>query len=205
MSDRKSATGIAGVETPAPPRAADRILEVARDLFYREGIRAIGVDEIVRRAGVTKPSLYRSFSSKDELAASYLKVYEAEFWARFDEAVEAHPGDPRRQIVAFLSGVGKRASVDGYRGCGMTNAAVEYPERDHPARLVGENNKIELRGQLRRMAAEMGAADFDTLGDGLLLLIEGAYISGQLFGSGGPAAAVAKNADLLIEASLSAK
>ncbi len=202
MNDRKSAP----VETEAAtPRAADRILDVARDLFYREGIRAIGVDEIVRRAGVTKPSLYRSFSSKDELAASYLKVYEAEFWARFDEAVEAHPGNPRRQIVAFLSGVGERADVDGYRGCGMTNAAVEYPEEDHPARLVSENNKIELRRRLRRMAADMGAADPDTLGDGLLLLIEGVYISGQLFGAGGPAASVAKNADLLIAASLAAR
>lgn len=202
MNDRKSVP----VETEAAaPRAADRILDVARDLFYREGIRAIGVDEIVRRAGVTKPSLYRSFSSKDELAASYLKVYEAEFWARFDEAVEAHPGDPRRQIVAFLSGVGERADVDGYRGCGMTNAAVEYPEEDHPARLVSENNKIELRRRLRRMAADMGAADPETLGDGLLLLIEGVYISGQLFGAGGPAASVAKNADLLIAASLAAR
>lgn len=202
MNDRKSAR----VETEATaPRAADRILDVARDLFYREGIRAIGVDEIVRRAGVTKPSLYRSFSSKDELAASYLKVYEAEFWARFDEAVAAHPGDPRRQIVAFLGGVGERADVEGYRGCGMTNAAVEYPEGDHPARLVSENNKIELRRRLRRMAADMGAADPDTLGDGLLLLIEGVYISGQLFGAGGPAASVAKNADLLIAASLAAR
>ena len=202
MNDRKSVP----VETEAAaPRAADRILDVARDLFYREGIRAIGVDEIVRRAGVTKPSLYRSFSSKDELAASYLKVYEAEFWARFDEAVDAHPGDPRRQIVAFLRGVGERADVDGYRGCGMTNAAVEYPEEDHPARLVSENNKIELRRRLRRMAADMGAADPETLGDGLLLLIEGVYISGQLFGAGGPAASVAKNADLLIAASLAAR
>ena len=62
------------------------------------------------------------------------------------------------------------------------------PNADHPARLVGEANKRELRRRLRAMAAEMGAADPDTLGDGLLLLIEGAYISGQLFGAGGPAA-----------------
>ena len=188
-------------ETPAP-RAADKILDVARDLFYREGIRAIGVDEIVKRAGVTKPSLYRSFPSKDELAASYLRKYDLEFWERFDEAVDAHPGDPRAQIIAFLTRVGKRTQKPDYRGCGMTNAAVEYPERGHPARLVSENNKQELRRRLRAMAAAMGAADSDTLGDGLLLLIEGAYISGQLFGLGGPAAAVARNADLLIEASL---
>ena len=68
---------------------------MARDLFYRDGIRAVGVDEIVRQAGVTKPSLYRSFPSKDELAASYLRQYEQEFWARFDQSVAAHPGDPQ--------------------------------------------------------------------------------------------------------------
>lgn len=186
----------------ARPRAAERILGVARDLFYRQGIRAIGVDEIVRRAGVTKPSLYRSFSSKDELAASYLKYYDKEFWVRFDEAVAAHPGDPRAQIIAFLTRVGKRTQMPGYRGCGMTNAAVEYPQAGHPARVVGEENKRELRRRLRAMAAGMGAADPDTLGDGLLLLIEGAYISGQLFGAGGPAQSVARNADLLIQASL---
>ncbi|TIW87252.1 MAG: TetR/AcrR family transcriptional regulator, partial [Mesorhizobium sp.] len=176
----------ASLNTAPAPRAADKILDVARDLFYREGIRAIGVDEIVRRAGVTKPSLYRSFPSKDELAASYLRKYDLEFWERFDEAVDAHPGNPRAQIIAFLTRVGKRTQKPDYRGCGMTNAAVEYPERGHPARIVSENNKQELRRRLRAMATAMGAADSDTLGDGLLLLIEGAYISGQLFGHGGP-------------------
>lgn len=186
----------------SPPRAAERILEVARNLFYRQGIRAIGVDEIVRRAGVTKPSLYRSFSSKDELAASYLRLYEVEFWKRFDAAVATHPGEPRKQILAFLAGIGTRAVLPDYRGCGMTNAAIEYPEMGHPARLVGEANKRELRRRLQVMATEMGARDPDMLGDGLLLLIEGAYVSGQLFGPGGPAASIAANADRLIEASL---
>lgn len=184
------------------PAAAEKILAVARDLFYHQGIRAIGVDEIVRTAGVAKPSLYRAFSSKDDLAASYLRRYDREFWERFDEAVAAHPGDPRAQILAFLTRIGKRTQTPSYRGCGMTNAAVEYPEPNHPARKVSEDNKRELRRRLRAMAVEMGAADADTLGDGLLLLIEGAYISGQLFGNGGPAQSVARNAELLIGASL---
>lgn len=84
----------------------------------------------------------------------------------------------------------------------MTNAAVEYPEPGHPARVVSEENKRELRRRLRAMAKEMGAADPGTLGDGLLLLIEGAYISSQIFGPGGPSQSVAKQADLLIGASL---
>ncbi|MBN9273535.1 MAG: TetR/AcrR family transcriptional regulator [Mesorhizobium sp.] len=186
----------------AAPKAAEKILGVARDLFYREGIRAIGVDEIVRKAGVTKPSLYRSFSSKDELAASYLRQYDLDFWARFDESVKRYPGDARRQIVDFLEGFGQRSQKKRYRGCGMTNAAVEYPQEGHPARTVSEDNKKELRRRLRAMAAEMGARDPDVLGDGLLLLIEGAYISAQLFGPGGPSKAVARNADLLIGASV---
>lgn len=203
MGQPKTANAPAEAAPEAPqPRAAERILGVAGRLFYKQGIRAVGVDEIVRQAGVTKPSLYRSFRSKDELAATYLRDYEKSFWERFDTAVAAHPGNPRAQIIAFLTGVGQRADRPNYRGCGLTNAAVEYPEPGHPARVVSENHKRELRRRLRQMAAEMGAADPDTLGDGLLLLIEGAYISAQLFGQGGPAASVAANADRLIEASL---
>ena len=77
------------------PRAADRIRSSAQDLFYHQGIRAVGVDAIVAEAGVTKPSLYRSFGSKDDLVVAYLRDYETEFWRRFEAAVEAHPGDPR--------------------------------------------------------------------------------------------------------------
>jgi AcrR family transcriptional regulator len=193
----------AGAQTEKPPlRAVDRIRRSARDLFYREGIRAVGVEDIVNRAGVTKPSLYRSFSSKDELAADYLRGYEAEFWRRFDQAVAEHPGDPRAQIIAYLSGLGRRSVKPGYRGCGLTNAAVEYPDRSHPARAVSDPHKRELRKRLKAMAAAMGAARPAALADGLLLLMEGAFASSQIFGPGGPAGSVAEAADMLIEASL---
>jgi len=182
----------------ARPRAIDRIRQTARELFYRQGIRAVGVDEIVARAGATKPSLYRGFSSKDELAAAYLRDYDAEFWSRFDSAVAAHPGDPRAQLRSFLDGLAKRATKSGYRGCGLTNAAIEYPEADHPARLVAQANKRELRRRLTEMATAMGAAEPEVLGDGLLLLMEGAFASGQLFGEKGPARSVAALADKLI-------
>jgi AcrR family transcriptional regulator len=186
--------------TAAKPTAADRIRKTALELFYRQGIRAVGVDEIVTRAGVTKPSLYRAFSSKDELAACYLRDYCQVFWDRFDAAEAAHPSDPRAQILHFLRGAGERAQQGLYRGCGLSNAAVEYPEPGHPTRLVSEAHKQELRSRLRQMAAAMGATDPAALGDGLLLLIEGVYMSGQIFGPGGPAASVAENADRLISA-----
>src|SRR3954469_19510389 len=100
-SDEKTADPLAEHLQPYSPgaRAAERIKQTARDLFYREGIRAVGVDEIVTKAGVTKPSLYRSFASKDELAAAYLRDYDGEFWAKFERAAAAHPGDPKAQLL----------------------------------------------------------------------------------------------------------
>ena len=183
----------------ALPRAADRILQSARDLFYREGIRAVGVDEIVSRAGVTKPSLYRSFPSKDELAASYLRQYETEFWERFNAAMTDESDNPRAQLLSYLDGLASRSVAPGYRGCGLSNAAVEYPDLTHPARLVSQHHKQHLRQRLRDMAAQMGAKDVDLLGDGLLLLLEGAFVSGQLFHEGGPSGNVARAAALLID------
>lgn len=186
-------------------RAAERIGETARELFYSQGIRAVGVDEIVTRAGVTKPSLYRAYASKDELAAAYLRGYDGEFWARFDQAAAAHPGDARAQLLTWLEVLGARATQAGYRGCGLTNAAVEYPEAGHPARVVAEANKAELRRRLRELAGRMGARDPDALGDALLLLVEGAYASGQLFGEGGPAGVIAEAAAALIDAQTAGK
>jgi AcrR family transcriptional regulator len=186
-------------------RAAERIRDSARDLFYREGIRAVGVDEIVTRAGVTKPSLYRSFVSKDELAADYLRHMGEEGVARFDAVIAANPADPRGQFRLWLKDLQARAAKRDYRGCGTTNAAVEYPDRHHPARKVAGIIKARFRERLEMLALAMGAPEPGRLGDALMLLLEGVYASGQLFGAGGPARVVLESADSLIEAYLKPK
>lgn len=190
------------------PRAAERIRRTAHELFYRDGIRAVGVDEIVTRAGATKPTLYRSFGSKDELAASYLKDYDAAFFQRFEDAIRPHAGDPRAQLLAYFRHVAQRVNASGYRGCALTNAVVEYPgDADvHPARAIAQGHKHRLRNRLRELAAAAGASDADMLGDALLLLLEGSFVSVQIFaGDGnGPARAVAEAAEKLIAAYLPA-
>ncbi|MGA0606197.1 TetR/AcrR family transcriptional regulator [Phenylobacterium sp. VNQ135] len=181
-------------------RAADRIFDTARELFYREGTRAVGVDEIVSRAGATKPTLYRRFESKDQLIAAYLRDQGDHFWSYFDAAARAHPGDPRAQVLAYLDALACRADIAGYRGCGLTNAAVEYPDPEHPGRQVAVEHKQELRERLRAMTREIGGRKPDELADALLLLIEGVFVSSQLFGPGGPATAVRAAAEALFDA-----
>lgn len=199
MSDRSKP---ASPEPEAPRRAADRIRDTAFDLFYREGIRAIGVEEIVNRAGVTKPSLYRAFESKDELIAAYLRDYDRRFRDNFEAQGAGHPDDPKAQLLAYVDYLAVRASTEGYRGCGLTNAVIEYPDPAHPAHQVGVESKQALRARLLEMCRAMGARDPDELADGLLLLLEGSYVSGQTFGEGGPARALGAAARCLIEVSL---
>ena len=165
----------------AGPRAAERIFETARELFYREGIRAVGVDEIVTKAGVTKPSLYRSFKSKDELVAAVLREVEVGFWERFESAEAAFPGDPKAQMVAYFEGLAARSGGADYRGCALSNAVVEYPDRDNAGRAVSQVHKQDLRARLRAKAVEMCASDPAVLGDAMMLLIEGVFTSSQMF------------------------
>ncbi|WP_454690847.1 TetR/AcrR family transcriptional regulator [Achromobacter aloeverae] len=196
-------------EDAKPPRAAERIQRTAAELFYREGIRAVGVDEIVNRAGATKPSLYRSFGSKDELAAAYLRDYECRFYERFEEAIAPYRGDPRAQLIAYFTYIAERTASPAYRGCGLTNAAVEYPRTGddaapHPARQVAEDNKREVRRIFRDMAAAAGVRDAEGLGDALLLILEGCFVTVQLFEADGhrPSRAAPAAARRLIDAYL---
>src|SRR5690349_20624580 len=90
--------------------ARTRILEAAAELFYREGIRAVGVDAVIAHSGVAKMSLYRNFAGKDELVAAFLEYRDGIYWTWWDKVVARHSGDPRAQIRAIFEAVGKRTS-----------------------------------------------------------------------------------------------
>jgi AcrR family transcriptional regulator len=163
--------------------ARDRILDTAAALFYRDGIRAVGIDTIIAESGVAKMSLYRNFASKDALVAAYLEQRNAAYWQRWDRIVAAHPGEMLAQLRAVVAGVEQAVSRPSYRGCPFSNAVTEFPEPDHPGRAVALANKAELRARLRELAAAIGARDPALLGDQLLLLIEGAYAAAPAVGS----------------------
>ncbi len=183
-----------------PARARDRVLDTACELFYRKGIRAVGVEEIVSTADVSKISLYRSFPSKDELVAAYLEARNVWYWRWWDEVVNRHPDDPKAQLRALFRSLLRKVTSEGYRGCPFTNSATEFPDPGHPGRRIAEANKRELRARLSALCTELGARDPALLADQLLLLMEGAYAIPQTLGSAEPAQAVAAAADALIEA-----
>ncbi|GAA0724950.1 TetR/AcrR family transcriptional regulator [Dokdonella soli] len=211
MNVRVSAGPAAKGAVPGRPRVRDRIFDTACELFYRHGIRAVGVDAIASEAGTNKMSFYRSFPSKDDLVAEYLRDQEKEYWAWWDGAVVADAGHPRRQIEAlfdaFLDLARIRASSDCgckvSRGCPLGNAAVEIPEDNQTLGEIVHSYKSEIRKRLRKLAREAGAREPEALGDALMLLMEGGYQTRLTFPNNtGPVAAIAKAARVLVDAHL---
>ena len=186
--------------TPGQPTAAQRILTVASDLFYRQGARDVGVDEIVQQAGTTKPSLYRAFGSKDQLIAAYLEAQAVGLWSDLETATAAHPGEPRAQILAWFDLLAEQGARKSNRGCALSNALVEFPDPKHPGRKMATGHKDQVRKRLRDLTREMDARKPKKLADGLILLMEGAFITRQIYGEDGPAEAARGAAEALIDA-----
>src|SRR3954464_5825569 len=93
-------TQAAEITEKIPPRA--RILAAASELFYRQGIRAVGVEAIAEAAETNKMTLYRHFVSKDELGAEYLRRLARDAAVFWDGLAAAHPDDPRGQLRGWL-------------------------------------------------------------------------------------------------------
>jgi AcrR family transcriptional regulator len=163
----------------------ERILSVASDLFYRHGIRAIGVEKIIEAAETNKMTLYRHFASKDELVAEYLRRLAQEATSSWDQLEANHPSDPGAQLRAWLEDMAAHVASGDERGCPLANAAVELPEKDHPARRVIEAFKSAQRERLIQLCASAALAEPDMLADELFLLLEGARVTAQSMGPKG--------------------
>jgi len=196
--------------------AQEQLLDAAQELFYRDGIRAIGVDAVVARAGsqpvrtglpyvVNKMSLYRQFASKDELVVAYLERMDERFRRRFEASVAKHPGEPAKQLVQALEDLVKRASSPDYRGCPFVNIACEFGDPAHPARQSVERNKSYLMTRLVEISAAAGADNPVELAESLALLVDGIYATSQTYGPGsGPLLAAPRIARTLIAAACAA-
>src|SRR5215472_17089098 len=164
----------------APPR--ERILTAARDLFYRHGIRAVGVEAVAEAAGTNKMTLYRHFPSKNDLIVECLRRFAKgadAFWDR----LEATEPDPQARLYAWVRGM-----------------AAELPERGHPGRPVIEAFKRGQRERLTRLCQAAGLSEPELLAEELFLVIEGARASAQSCGSDGLEPRVVRIGEAIIAA-----
>lgn len=169
----------------------EHVLEVAHELFYWQGIRATGVDEVARAAEVAPVTIYRQFDSKDDLVAAYVERAARLFREWFDAAAGSSE-DGRERILAVFDELTVQTRPERCRGCPFLMAMSEFPDPD----LAAHEHAVELKSWVRRrfgeLAGELTEASHSEegatqLADRLTLIMEGVYASVQALGQDGPA------------------
>jgi AcrR family transcriptional regulator len=177
VDDKGHATVIIGTRVPqgvtwndvAPSDSEDgsvgvsvreSILEAAYDLFSRRGIRAVGIDELVQRAGVSKATLYRHFRSKDDIVLAFLQRREQRWTREFVEAEARRRGStPRERLLAIFDVFDEWFHRDDFEGCSFINVLLETADLEHPVGKASAAHLEYIRSVVRGLAEEAGLTD----------------------------------------------
>ena len=166
--------------------AKEKILDAAAVLFYNHGIASTGINSITDKAQVAKMSLYNNFPAKSDLVAAYIHARHQEWLDLYAKRL-AQANSPRDAILAVFAAYQDHAECayeSGFRGCGLLNAAAEFPANS-PERLAVKQHKEQIEQILREQLQQllMDSAHVEYLASLLSFLLEGAIMRAGLEGS----------------------
>ena len=177
--------------------AKERLLEAADDLFYNEGIHAVGIDRVIARAGVAKGSLYYSFAGKDDLVREYLVGRHGKWAERINGAIEAC-ADPRERILAVFDALGVLVAEPDYRGCAFVNAMAEAAP-DSVEAQAATVFRAWVRGLFLGLVTDAGVAEPKRLAESLVVLYDGAVATAQMDNAPEAALTARRTAELVLD------
>ena len=165
------------VELASPPPVRERILESAYELFSTRGIRDVGVDEVIQRAGVAKATLYRHFPSKDALTLAFLEQRE-ERWTYGWVAAEARlrGATPEEQLLAIFDAFDEWFRQDGFEACSFINVLLEMGN-GHPAGNASVRYLANVRTFVQSLADEAGLRETEAFAHSWHILMKGSIVA----------------------------
>ena len=160
-----------------PSGARQRILDNAYELFSRRGIRGVGVEEVISRAGVAKATLYRHFPSKDDLVLAFLEQREQRWTKQFVEAgARERGGSAEERLLAIFDVFHDWFQQEDYEGCSFINVLLETGDREHPIGNASARYLENIRTIVRTLAEEAGLRDPEAFALSWHLLMKGAIV-----------------------------
>src|ERR1700732_2848314 len=156
--------------------ARERILDAAYELFSHRGIRAVGVNEVIERAGVATATLYRHFRSKDELVLAFLDLREQRWTKDLIEAGAIRRGsNPEERLLAIFDVLDEWFHREDFEAGSFIKVLLELgPE--HPAGDASVRHLEQIRVIVRRLAKEADLRDTDSFARSWHILIQGAIV-----------------------------
>jgi AcrR family transcriptional regulator len=157
--------------------ARERILESAYDLFARRGIRSVGIDEVIERAGVAKATLYRHFPSKDDLVLAFLERREQRWTREWVETEAKRRGsNPEEQLLAIFDAFDEWFRRDDFEACSFINVMLEMGPQ-HPAGSASVHHLENIRSIVRRLAEEASLRDPGPFAHSWHILMKGSIVA----------------------------
>jgi AcrR family transcriptional regulator len=151
-----------------------RILLSAHDLFYAHGIRATGIDKIIKTAAVTKVTFYRHFPSKNDLIIEFLN-YRHQNWITWFKQQLHHNGRNTSAIVPTLLAW---FESDGYRGCAFINSVGELGENLQMVTVLSQQHKQDMTQAIKELLPQ--SDNQKDIANALTVAIDGAIIKAQI-------------------------
>ena len=167
-----------GRGAPESACARDRIVDTAYELFSRHGVRAVGVDRIIAESGVAKMTLYRHFTSKDDLALTFLAARE-ERWVRgWVQAETARRSTtPGEQLLAIFDIFDEWFHEPDFEGCSFINVLLEIDDPGHVLHAAATRHLASIRAFLRSLAQQAGVRDPETFSHQWHILMKGSIVA----------------------------
>ncbi|QWI73010.1 TetR/AcrR family transcriptional regulator (plasmid) [Bacillus mycoides] len=174
------------------------ILDVATELFYRDGIQATGVDKIVAEAGVAKMTMYNHFPSKDDLVLAYLEKRDKEWRSWFEQSVNELATTPKDKIIAIFDVLDSWFKCPDFNGCAFLNTAAEFTGVSHPFHEASHKHKKLVKEFILDIVKSTGILDYKEMADCIYFLVEGAIVTELLYQKGDSAVKAKVGANLLL-------
>lgn len=159
----------------------EELTHTALQLFYDNGINAIGINEILTRSGIAKKTLYSHFKSKEALLLAALQLRHEKFISWLEENLREATSDTdavNRLFGALVRWFNdEEAALGHFKGCFFINTSAEFSNDDSPVYQFCSQHKKRVKEVVGRYLR----ANTDTL-DIVCLLVEGAIVTAFVSG-----------------------
>jgi AcrR family transcriptional regulator len=172
---------------PKSSKTREKILSTASELFYRKGIRNVGIDEVIASSGVAKMTLYKHFPSKDQLILETVRYGDEKWCGWFFGAVEERGTTAKERLIAMFDVLQEWFESPEFRGCPFINAVAELADTEHPAHRAALGPRHAIRTYVQKLAEEAGSPNSEDFSQQFVILFGGAIVMASM--EGGPAAA----------------
>jgi len=160
----------------------ERLLQTASRLFYAHGLARVGINEVIREAGIARMTLYNHFPSKNDLVREVLKMRIREWQDALTQAIESRSDQPREQLLAVFDVLEERLFDPEFHGCVALNFAAEGSELDKELARLAQGHKTFVLEYLKSRVQHLPVRQPEDLARGLLLIHNGATVLAQLGG-----------------------